>query len=83
VVISTLKGAENGDGAILRLYNEGDQEETARVALLIPAHSVEITDLDERPGQLIWEGEPRAEFSLTIPAHGIVSARVRWSAARA
>jgi alpha-mannosidase len=80
VVISTLKGAENGDGAILRLYNEGDQEETARVALLVPARSVELTDLDERPGgDRLWEGPPRAEFSLTIPARGIVSARLRWS----
>ena len=79
VVLSTLKGAENGDGAILRLYNESDREETARVSLLVSARSVELTDLDERPGNSLWEGPARAEFSLTIPARGIVSARMRWS----
>ncbi|HVC78886.1 MAG TPA: glycoside hydrolase family 38 C-terminal domain-containing protein [Chloroflexota bacterium] len=79
VVLSTLKGAENGDGAILRLYNESNQAETARVALLVPARSAELTDLDERPGGALWEGPPRAELSLPIPARGIVSARLRWS----
>jgi len=79
VVLSTLKGAENGEGAILRLYNESDQEETARVVLLVPARSVELTDLDERPGGTLWEGPPRAKFSLAIPARGIVTERLRWS----
>ncbi|HVA91244.1 MAG TPA: glycoside hydrolase family 38 C-terminal domain-containing protein [Chloroflexota bacterium] len=78
VILSAVKGAENGDGAIARFYNESDQEQEARVELLFPAHSAELSDLDERPGKPLWAGEPRREFVIAAPPRGVISVRIRW-----
>ncbi|MGH2347469.1 MAG: hypothetical protein ACRDG4_19760 [Chloroflexota bacterium] len=80
LVLGNLKETENGDGILLRLGNEGDRAECARVSLLLPIATAELIDLDERPAEVLGEGEPRTDFTVAIPPRGTVTVRLQWAA---
>jgi alpha-mannosidase len=79
LVLSALKGAEDGRGTILRFYNDGSQTQIAGIALLLPVRRVTLVDLAERDGVVLFEGEPRTQFTLEAPAARIVSLRLEWA----
>lgn len=79
VVISALKEAEDGRGAILRLVNQGDQERTAHVHLLMPVARATLVDLAEHNGDVVYAGSAQSKFSVQAHAHGIVSVRLEWA----
>ncbi|HWE62038.1 MAG TPA: glycoside hydrolase family 38 C-terminal domain-containing protein [Chloroflexota bacterium] len=81
VVISALKGAEDGRGAILRIYNHEPCPHAASVRLLFPATRATIVDLAEQDRTALDMSAPFSDFTVTIPAHGIVSVRLEWQAA--
>jgi alpha-mannosidase len=80
VVLSALKEAEDGSGAVLRAYNQASQPQLATIRLLLPVSRVTTVSLAEQDGPVLFDGAHRTEFSLTVPAHGIVSLRLRWAA---
>jgi len=76
MVLSALKGAEDGRGVILRLYNDSEEAGTARVALAMAVRRATLTSLAELDGAALFDGEPRREFSVEVQAAGIVSVRL-------
>jgi mannosylglycerate hydrolase len=47
LVVSAIKGAEDGKGLLVRLYNTGDRAVRGRVRLREPHEQVELVDLNE------------------------------------
>jgi alpha-mannosidase len=76
-VLSGLKAAQDGGGIVVRLYNPGEKEITARIGLserLGKVSQAEETDLLERP----LKGVPVKDGSVSvhIPARGIRSLKL-------
>jgi hypothetical protein len=80
VVLGDLKETESGDGILFRLGNEGAHAARAHVELLLAVRAAEVIDLNERPIEVLWEDEPRTNFTVAIPPRGTVTVRVRWAA---
>lgn len=77
MVLSALKGAEDGRGAILRLYNDSEEAGTAHVTLAVGVARATLTSLAEQDGDVLFgDGEPRRTFSVAVRAAGIVSIRL-------
>ena len=76
MVLSAFKGAEDGRGVILRLYNDSEDAGTAQIALATAVGRATLTSLAELDGAALFDGEPRREFALEVPAAGIVSVRL-------
>ncbi len=81
VTVSGFQWTENAEGAILQLLNESDQAENAYVELLLPVLSAVLIDLGEdRPDEILWEGEPRAAFTVSVPPRDPAAIRLGWYA---
>ena len=77
MVLSAFKGAEDGRGAILRLYNDSEEAGTAHVTLAVGVARATLTSLAEQDGDVLFcNGEPRRTFSVEVRAAGIVSVRL-------
>ena len=81
VQVSALKGAEDGNGIVLRLFNVGDGPASGTLRLLHPALCVERLSLDERTIELLAEAEGADEpgitqFPLEIGPHRIETLRI-------
>lgn len=81
VMLSTLKAAEDGRGAILRLYNTENRPHTATISSLIPVATATMVTLGERDEALLFEGEARTAFDAPLAAAHIVSIRLEWAPA--
>jgi alpha-mannosidase len=79
LVLSTLKPAEDGRGAILRLYNDDERPHTGTISLLIPVSQATIVTLGEQDGQVLFAGEPRTRFSIEVQPAQVVSIRLTWA----
>jgi len=82
VVLATLKGCEDGDGVICRLYNLSEQDSTARVVLDeqllgIPAEAVEV-DMLERPLPDSSAEATSDGFSVRVPPNGIAGVKLTY-----
>ena len=79
VLHSALKGAEDGRGAIIRVYNEEEQAADATITLAFPLASARLTSLAEQDGaELPLEGTGKT-LRVAVPARGIVSVRLAWA----
>ncbi len=78
VVLGDLKETESGDGVLFRLCNNATHAARAHVELLLAVRAAELIDLNERPIEVLWEGEPRLDFALAIPPQEIVTIRLQW-----
>ncbi len=81
VQVSALKGAEDGNGIVLRLFNVGDGPASGTLQLLHPAIRIERLSLDERTIELLAlvEGadDPGiTQFPLEIGPHRIETLRI-------
>lgn len=81
VIASQIKKAEDGDGVIFRLYETDGKETKVSVQLAAPlfgtpAEAVEV-DFIERPTAKNTASTTADGFTVTVPAHGIASVRVR------
>lgn len=79
VVLSALKPAEDGDGAIVRLLNETAQAEQVALRFGVPLVDVQAVRLDESadPGaQLVRSGD---SVRLEVGAHSARTMRVRFA----
>jgi alpha-mannosidase len=78
LVLSALKPAEDGRGAVLRCYNVRDVPVAGRLRLTRPLARATLCRADETPvGELaLDQGGHTAGFSA--PAHGMVSVRLEW-----
>jgi alpha-mannosidase len=79
VTISALKDAEDGRGAILRMYNQDAREHIAHLQLLLPVARAVLVNLAEQDGEVIFEGTTRTEFAIAVRGHGITTVRVEWA----
>jgi alpha-mannosidase len=79
VVLSALKGAEDGRGVIVRLYNDTDQAQTATIQVLLPVGRVTMVNLAEHEGTVLHAGEPRTQFAVEVPGARIISLRLEWA----
>jgi alpha-mannosidase/mannosylglycerate hydrolase len=77
LVLSAVKPAEDGDGAIVRVLNPTDDPVEAALEFGLPVGAATSVRLDESPddrdlrqdGSTLWFG---------VPAHALRSIRVRW-----
>jgi alpha-mannosidase len=79
IVISALKGAEDGRGAILRVYNDDTVAHSAELAWLIPVVRVTRVDLAETDLEVLWSKAECKGLNVEVPAGGILSLRLEWS----
>jgi alpha-mannosidase len=78
VQVSAVKGAEQGDALVVRLYNVAGQEARATLRLFRPATRVESVTLDERPLTTLHDGEGVTAFDLDLTPHQIVTLRLTF-----
>jgi len=81
VQVSALKGAEDGDGIVLRLFNVGDDLASGTLRLLHPAIRIERLSLDERTIELLAEAEGAddpgiTQLPLDVGPHRIETLRI-------
>jgi len=81
VQVSALKGAEDGDGIVLRLFNVGDGPSSGTLHLLHPAARIERLSLDERTLELLAQIEGADDpgitrFPLEMEPHHIETLRI-------
>ncbi len=81
VQVSALKGAEDGDGIVLRLFNVGDRPVSGTLRLLHPATRIERLSLDERTLELLAQIEGADDsgiihLPLEIGPHCIETLRI-------
>ena len=79
IVISAFKGAEDGRGSILRVYNDDTVVHTAQLSWCLPVRRAMLVDLAETDGAVLFDGKPRAGYDVEVPAAGIVSIRLEWA----
>ena len=70
--VTALKRAEDGDGFILRGYNESEDEIAVTVETALPHDRAELVTLEELP-----TGEPLTGLRFTVRPKQIVSIRLR------
>ncbi len=76
VVVSAIKGAEDGRGLVVRLYNPTDAPATGSLHLLWPVDTVERLNLDERTLETLHAGQSTAEVALDLAPHKIETLRL-------
>jgi mannosylglycerate hydrolase len=79
IVVSALKGAEDGRGSILRVYNDDVVAHDAELFWCLPVYRATRVDLAETDQAVLFEGEQRDSVSMEIPAGGIASLRLEWA----
>jgi alpha-mannosidase len=79
VVLSAFKGAEDGRGAILRVYNDDDVAHTAQLSWCLPVRRATLVNLAETDGVVLFDGEARDGFDVEVPAAGSISMRLEWA----
>jgi alpha-mannosidase len=78
VVIETVKPAEDGDGAIVRIYEAHNTRGAATLTFGVDIESAEEVNMLEEPiGPAVISGR---ELRLSVRPYGIASYRVRPSA---
>jgi alpha-mannosidase len=78
LVLSALKPAADGSGAIVRVLNPTGIETEAELAFGVPIASASAVGLDEEP----LDGEVSADdgtVRVVVPPHGLRSIRVHWA----
>jgi alpha-mannosidase len=76
VLVSAIKGAEDGDGIVVRLYNVRDEQARGTLRLACPIRRVERLSLDERTLRTLHRGAPQAEVPLALGPHKIETLRL-------
>ena len=76
VLVSALKGAEDSEGIVLRLYNVGDAAVQGTLRLVHPVRRVERLSLDERSLRTLHHGDPLTAVPLTLGPHQIETLRL-------
>jgi alpha-mannosidase len=79
LILSALKPAQSGDGAVVRVLNPGDEEQTARICLGFPVAGIQMIDLDESPcgesppgsGLSYPTGLKERVVEFTVPPHAL------------
>jgi len=79
IVLSAFKGAEDGRGAILRVYNDDVVSHTAQLSWCLPVRRATLVDLAETDGANLFDDEARDGVDIEVPADGIVSIRLEWA----
>ena len=79
LLLSALKPAENGDGAVVRLVNPEGAPVAATIHIgdlhLLGAEAVRL-DEEASTGSVVMDGQA-GTVSLTVPGHGVSSVRLR------
>jgi hypothetical protein len=78
VVVSAFHWTENDEGAVLRLSNESNHAENARLEMLLPAYAAELITPGGRSDEILWESEPHTDFTVAVPPSGVATIRLRW-----
>lgn len=74
--VSAVKGAENGDGIILRLYDPNGKANEATLVFQKPIRTATLTDSNENPTTpLTTHGN---EVSLAIPTRAVVTVKITF-----
>ena len=76
VLVSAIKGAEDGDGIVARLYNVGDAPARGSLRLFRPVTRVERLNLDERRLETLHDGDPLPEIPLELGPYKIETLRL-------
>ncbi len=76
VVVSAIKGAEDGRGLVARLYNPTDRPASGLLRLLRPVTAVERLDLEERTLETLHSGAETHELALELGPHKIETLRL-------
>ncbi len=78
IQLSAVKGAEQGDAIVVRLYNVADQATHGTLRLFRPATRVETVTLDERPLGALHDGAGVTSCGLELAPHQIVTLRLTF-----
>jgi alpha-mannosidase len=79
IVVSALKGAEDGRGAICRVYNDDTIAHEAELFWCLPVQRATRVNLAETDEAVLFEGEQRDGIRVEVPAGRIVSLRLEWA----
>jgi alpha-mannosidase len=79
IIVSALKGAEDGRGSIFRVYNDDVVAHDAELFWCLAVRRATRVDLAETDQAVLFEGEQRDSVSVEVPAGGIVSLRLEWA----
>ncbi len=74
--IAALKGAEDGAGAVVRVYNPTDEVIATTMRAAVPLSRVETLTLDERPIDIIHAGAGVSEIAVRIKPRAIQTLRL-------
>jgi alpha-mannosidase len=81
VVLGAIKKAEDSNAMVVRVFNPGDQAVTGRIGvdttLLGQVQGAQEVDLLERPTTESTVRVAGDTVSVKLPAHGIVSVRIK------
>ncbi len=77
-VVTALKPAADGDGAIVRVWNVGDEAVAATVKACVPIRSAELCNLNEERRDTLTP-TPEGAVSAPVRARGLATIRFRWS----
>lgn len=77
VVVSAVKPADDGNGGVLRLWNPGDAEATARIVFAHRPAEARLCNLAEAPAETLRMDKDGA-LKVTVPARGLLSVRLAW-----
>jgi alpha-mannosidase len=78
LVLSALKPAEDGDGAVVRVLNPTDEPVDAQLSFGLPVASATVIRLDEEPADWVLVRDNDV-VQIVVPPHGLRSVRVHWS----
>ncbi len=79
LVLSALKPAEDGRGAVLRCYNVRQDVVGARLRLSRPIARATMIRADETPVGELPLSESGQTVAFTVPASGMTSVRLEWA----
>ena len=78
LLLSALKPAEDGDGAVVRVLNPTDDPAEALLRFGLPIREFEAVSLDETAADEIVHRDGDV-LRIGVPPHALRSVRVRWS----
>ena len=78
-VVTALKPAADGPGAVIRFWNPGGQPTEARIALDRPVLRAELCNLNEDPLEVL-PSSPEGSIAVAVPAGGLTTVRFSWQA---